>query len=388
MTVPDLLNYTVNDILNMFKDAFYNQNNSPMIIGSDDYAASAMMSYVLDVLVNAINHCGEMRFLDTATGQWLDTMAAIFGLSRPPAAASSALFHLTRITPGTFNVGDLVVSDGQVNFTNREPIYLSGDVDVILYCDTAGSQYNGIPVNAIETIISGSSLISAATNTTITGGGTDGFPYTEEGDNGFREYIKDRRGTFTVGGSAPAYKSKAFTIDSRVRDVYIVQDGDSNYEKGKVKISVLWDKSTLDGTLENLLNGQILNACSADDFRAIGDLIEVYSASGTTLIPGVKVVYPLKFQDLAVGHYLATMKAYKTYLASKFNRAYSESELAKRFITPDENGVYALAYDDTNGNAEYVAPEPGKYLNLSAYASNDLDDYITRGYFVFVDTGE
>lgn len=388
MAVPELLSYSTDDILNLFRSAYFDQHGTPMIIGSDDYAASAAFSYVLGVLVNAMNAAGNQRFLESATGAWLDTMAAIFGLSRPPAKPASALFHLTKASNGTIAAGDLIVSneDASFSFTNLEPLYIKQDCDVILYCTQTGTVGNGIAAGALTEVYS--TEVAAAVNRTITGGGFDGFPYTPEGDAGFREYIGKRKAEFTVGGSAPAYRSKALTVDSRLHDVYVAQDGDATFEKGKVKIYALWDKSTLNTALENMLNAEIKSACDARDFRAIGDLIEVYTATGIVYIPGIKVIYPLKFQNVAVSHYLACMQQYKTYLNSGFNRAYSESELAKIFITPDANGVYALAYDDSNEHAKYLAPGAGSYINLTAYASNDLDDYTSRGYFVFIDTGE
>lgn len=383
-----LLTYSTSDILDLFRSAYYDRYGEPMIIGSDNYAASAAFSYVLGVLTNSINTAGEQRFLESATGVWLDAIAALRGLSRPAAQPASALFHLTKGITGTLAPGDLVVSNdaATLNFTNRETLYIKQDCDVILYCTNTGTSGNGAPVGSISSVYSDE--VTAARNLTITGGGTDGFPYTPEGDAAFREYIQKRKAEYMVGGSAPAYKSKAFTVDSRSLDVFVVQDGDPGYEKGKVKIYILWDYRTLNNTLRDLLNAEVLAVCSANDFRAIGDLVEVYSATGTNYIPGIKLVYPLKFKDVCVAHYLRTTTAYKEWLAGAFGRPYSESELAKRFITPDADGVYALAYDDTNANAQYIAPPTGSYIAFYPYASNDIDDYTSRGYISFVNTGE
>ena len=134
-----LLNYTTSEILDLFKNAFYSQHGTPMFIGSDDFAASAAFSYVLGVLTNAINVSSNERFIESATGQFLDAIAAVNGLSRPNPAQASALFSLTMANTGTLDIGDLVVTNGSVNFTNLEPIYITDDCDVLLYCTNSNA---------------------------------------------------------------------------------------------------------------------------------------------------------------------------------------------------------------------------------------------------------
>ena len=388
MTIPKLIDYSTQDILDLFRSAFYDEHGAPMLIGTDDFTASAVFSYVLSVLVNASNTAGAQRFIDSATGVYLDAIAAVNGLSRPSPAKASALFQLVASNPGTLNSGDLVVTDGNVNFTNLEPISITADCYVLLYCTETGADHNGIGIGSINTVLDGNYYVDSAQNITISGGGTDGFPYTAEGDNEFRAYILARRADFVVGGSVPSYKSRAYTIDSRLLDVCILQDGDSGYQKGKVQIYALWDSATVNTAIANILNAKILAACTQDDFRPIGDLVEVNSARKVAKDLGSSwlLKYRLRDKDVAYNHMISVFREYKDYLISGFRRAFSEGELTRRFVTPSADGVAALGFDLTNGNAKYEIPDANAVWSLLWPSYANINAYVNAGLVQFIDT--
>lgn len=386
-----LLSYTPNEILELFKSSFYAEHGTPMIIGSDDFTASATFTYVLSVLTNAINVAGDQRFLESATGEYLDAIAGSLGLSRPASARSNAVFNLTPVKTGNIGANRLRVSDtsGHV-FVNTEPLSLTRNVqvDVLLYCTEAGSSANGLPVGSISNIEKGSNLVSAASNTTMSGGGDDGYPYTAAGDQAFREYILNRRGNFPVGGSAPAYRSKCFEIgDKRLLDVHVLQDGEDGYVQGKVKIYTLWDTSTLNGVYIKLLNEKILTLVTAEDFRPIGDYVEVARAEPDYVGIGLNwtLKYRLRDRDVAEAHMRKVFYDYGQYLKGGFGRPFSEADLVKRLCTPGENGVAALGFDITNDNAKYQTPAPWCYFAFSAPPTS-WASLISLGIVTFVDT--
>ena len=386
-----LLSYTPNEILDLFKSSFYNEHGTPMIIGGDDFTASAIFTYVLSVLTNAINVAGDQRFLESATGEYLDAIAGSLGLSRPAPARANAVFHLKPVTTGNIDTNGLRVSDtsGHV-FGNAEPLSLTRNVqvDVLLYCTESGSSANGLPAGSVSNIEAGSNLVSAASNTTMTGGGDDGYPYTAAGDQAFREYLLNRKGHFPVGGSATAYRSKCFEIgDKRLLDVHVLQDGEDGYVQGKVKIYTLWDTSTLNSAYIKLLNEKIFTLVTAEDFRPIGDYVEVASAEPDYVGLGLTwaLKYRLRDRDVAEAHMRKVLYDYEQYLKSEFGRPFSEADLVKRFCTPDENGVSALGFDITDANAKYLIPTPGSYFAFSA-PPNSWASLISMGIVTFVDT--
>lgn len=393
----EFISYSTSEILELFKTAYYEQHGKPMIIGSDEFSASAAFAYVLGVLCGDFNHSSEQRFIDTATGEFLDAIAHVNGIERQTSTRSSSVFSLTRAGSGTVaaNVGEIRIKDsGGHVFENIEPVYLnSSTVSVLLYSTESGSKHNGIPANAIHIIESGLNYISAGTNTEATSGGTDGFAYSEEGDAEFREYIKLNRSAYVVGGSASAYKAKAFNTDSRIIDVRVLKDGDSGYERGKVKIYLNYPNGTSDA-LKTLVNNKVLNACNADDFKPIGDLVQVYSAEILeiqTFASNIIVKYPLKFRNSAISHYQRVMREYNDYISEKFGRPASESELVKRFLTQDDRGICALSFELKYIDAFLYYGNPNQILKIFWYdkgQTKTVDEYVSAGVFSFIDTGE
>lgn len=393
----ELLSYTSKEILELFKSAFYDQYGTPMITGSDDFTSASVMAYVLTVLVNALNVASNQRFLDTATGEFLDAIASVNGLSRPAAASASAVFSLVPVTaPATIPAGALRVSDGNAIFINDKAIYLaSNPTQALLYCTEAGAQNNGISAGSIDMIAAGGSYVDEAENIDMTSGGDDGYPYTPEGDVKFREYIKNMRSAYAAGGPAPAYRARALQCDNRILDVYIAKDGDSVFEKGKVKIYALFDFDATSSALRAQIKDLVLSSCKADDFRCVGDFIQVFTATQhiLTLNNNFLVKYPMKFKGVAVAHLNAVFDAYRKYLFSGYGRPFSESELAKRLITPDADGVYALAFDVKNTDARWNMPSKDSvyifdYPYISTNPKPSIDTYISAGYIQLIDTGE
>lgn len=392
----DYLDYSTSEILELFKTAYYEQHGKPMIIGSDEFSASAAFAYVLGVLCGDMNHSSAQRFIDTATGEYLDAIAAVNGLVRPGPSRASAVFSLVRAgySSATAPAGAIQLMDqGGHVFENLDPVFMTAStVKALLFCTEAGSKNNGIPAGSISIVEAGSEYVQAGTNTEATSGGGDGCGYSEEGDAEFRRYIELNRSAYIVGGSAAAYRAKAFDTDSRVIDVRVLKDGDTGYEKGKVKIYINY---ALDASsdLKSLINDRILAACSADDFKPVGDLVQVDTAEYVECVFGLNILvkYPLKFRNVAVNHYNSVMAAYRDYVASKFGIPVSESELARRFVTPDESGVYALGFEWRNKDAGLKFGDPSQVLVVKWDGESEVHSveyYESWGMMDFIDTGE
>ncbi len=391
-----LLDYTSDTILQLFRDSYYSQYGTPLTIGSDEFTSSAVFTYVLSILMNAMNKASDQRFIDTATGAFLDAIAGVNGLTRPAPRAASAAFIIHGISTGTTIPKEaLRLGNGALHFTNEEPIYLNVlDKNVLLYCTEEGTKGNNYPENTFTILESGASYIYSGSNISKTGGGFDGFAYDEEGDAGFRTWIKEMRSAYIVGGSAPAYRSKALEQDMRIIDSYVAKDGDSVYEKGKVKIYNLYDFDVVNTFAQNLINQKVEDACKAEDFRPIGDYVEVASAGQRLfqLSSSFKIKYPLAFRDSCVEHMNRIFREYRVYLYSGFRRAFSESELAKRLVTPDDNGVYALAFDYTGGQGTWIRPDVNEvylltWLYMNTYQTKTYKDYVDAGVLELIDTG-
>lgn len=373
----DFLSMTVGEVLNLYKEKYYEQTGQPLRLGSEDLAAASVHTYVYGVLMNAINYAFQNSVLSGASGEWLDAIGETWNVSRPAATKASVMMHIKSLQAVTLAAGSLRVADAAGHiFTNKEAVSLVvGDVGAYASCaaENTGSDYNDIEIDAINILVEPENIgIYSVGNTTVSGGGLDEASDDEEGDEIYREYIRTQRKTPLVGASSASYLAKVWATEpNRIYDAYVIQSGDSDYTAGKVKIRVIPRNS--DYMADVLVNLQ--EACAASDFRAIGDLVEVSTASETSLNPwlaGFRVVYPLKFKGLAETHLNNVVSEYQTYLKQGFNRPFSEAELVKRLTTIDEDGVYALEANIASGdpNPLRVVPNAGYVLllaNLTAF---------------------
>lgn len=342
----DLINITTREVLELLKSEYYNQTGKTIQIGSDEFASSAVQSYAWSILFNRINVATQNRFIDTASGEFLDAIASNYGIAkRPDGYRATARFNVTCFNSALITVpeGAIVVSDDSGNrFTNIYEFKLKANSDsILLYADEPGAKYNGIPLGEIHTVIDGDHFITTVSNITQTAGGTDGFPYTESGDDDYRVWLKTEIQSFAGAGTALAYEARAKNADARVKDVYVLRQDDEGYIKGKVQIYILTDSTT---DLNEQVKEIVQHACSDEKFRPIGDyVVTSYSPKKGLLINNpVQVTYPRKFQALMIQRNNRIILEYRDYLAQKINRPFIWEEFCSLFTKKDDDGVYAV----------------------------------------------
>lgn len=370
----DLINTTPREVLDLLKSEYYNQTGKTIQIGSDEFASNAVQAYVWSLLFNSINQATENRFIDTATGEFLDAIASNYGIeSRPEGYKATAKFSITSAaqTELTAPAGSIIVSDDSgTQFTNPFDIAIAaGQSEIVLQAVDSGSEYNGIPAGSINVITDGTLYISAAENITQTDGGTDGFPYTVDGDDEFREWLKTEIQSFAGAGTYLAYEARAKNADSRVLDVFVLQQNDPGYIKGKVQIFI---QTNPDTDIGDQVRPIVQASCEDPSFRPVGDFVEVKYATidDFDLTETIQVTYPAHFQTLANSRNAAIVEKYKTYLSEKINRPFLFDEFCSLFTQKDSDGVYAIDAKPLNITASDYAtpryPEIGGVLNLQS----------------------
>ncbi len=368
----DLINITPREILDLLKAEYYNQTGKTIQIGSDEFASNAVQAYVWPILFNTINTATLNRFIDNASGEYLDAIAANYGITqRPSGYHATAKFNVISAnnTSVVVPAGAIVVSDDAGNqFTNPFDTTLTSGINrIVLQAVNSGTKYNGIPEHTINTIIDGTLYISVATNATQTDGGTDGFPYNVDGDNSYREWLKTEIQSFAGAGTYLAYEARAKNADSRVLDVYVLKQDDPDYIKGKVQIFIQTDPDT---DIDNQVRVIVQASCEDPSFRPIGDFVEVKYAyiSDFDLSETIQVTYPEHFRTIASSRNERIVEEYKKFLSEKINRPFLFSEFCERFTQKDSDGVYAIDAKPLNVSAlDYAKPrfpEVGGVLNL------------------------
>ena len=367
--MSDLLRYTTAEILQLYKAAYYDQNEQSLQIGSQEFAAASVHAYVLGVLVTAFNHAALQCSIDTATGEFLDGIASSFGLSRPGATRASAPFTFSCREILHIPAGGLKVSNSQGNilFLNEYPfITVVGGNSIVLYSDIAGSEYNNIPAGTLQTVVEGAFALDLA-QVEMSGGGLDAVETSEAGDNKFRAWLKLQIQALQGAGTAAAYEARARLADPRVIDVYCLRNSDLTFVRGKVAIFVVAEDNA-EGVVE-----RVRDYCSADDFRPVGDFVEVKAAPVNIRTFDnfwISVFYEPRFLTLARARNERILAEYNAELRRNINMPFSFSAFCDRLCSVDAQGIYA-----TDARAEgiefpevlphEITPEPGSVIQIT-----------------------
>lgn len=347
MAEIDLLPVEPQEILDTIKAEYFNQFGESIQIGSDAFAAASAQAYAWSILINQINEGTKNRLIDTADGAYLDAIAATYGITRPEGYRANALVsfvwnNIYGLPPTVIPAGDIRIEHGGCVFTNTYPLTAYKDgytyTDHVLYAEEIGSQYNNIPRNAESEVLSGSYWFSAFSFDTMSGGGTDGFPDTEEGNNLFREWLKIEIQSFAGAGTYQAYLAKAKNADPRVKDVYVVQQGDTGFEKGKVKIYVYA------GPLDDFtpIQAIVKDSCNDPSFRPVCDFVQVIESQPDPMSLNVTIqtTYPPAFRGECLERNNRILADYRNELLEHINKPFCFAELCRRLVSTDSQGVY------------------------------------------------
>lgn len=183
---------------------------------------------VLVSVYSEFNDKMKNRVLRFARGGVLDAIGERLDVYRLPAAKAETVFRFTASAAQNENIiipaGTRVTTDGSVYFaTEAVTVLPAGDlaVDVPGVCISGGSAYNGFTAGTIATLVDLIPYIASVENVTTSTGGDDGEPYTEEGDNKFRERIRLAPAKLSTAGSESSYRYHVLSADPDIIDVAI-----------------------------------------------------------------------------------------------------------------------------------------------------------------------
>ena len=255
--------------------------NEPLYPGDERRIFAEALVAVLVSVYNEFNDRMKQRTLQYARGPVLDAIADRYGLTRAEPAHASATFRFTVDVAQPQNIiinqGTRITTDGSVYFaTDQIAVLQAGSlyVDIQATCTEGGSAYNGYTAGTINTLVDLIPYISGAENTTISAGGDDGEPYTDEGDEKFRERIRLAPATQSTAGPESAYRYFALSADPGIIDVAIDVPG--------ANIVNIYPLMT-DGELpdEDVL-AKVEAACSADNVRPMTDKVTAIAPEAVT----------------------------------------------------------------------------------------------------------
>lgn len=311
--------------------------NEPLYPGDERRIFGDALVAVFVALYNEFNDKMKQRTLQYARGEVLDALGARYDIERAEPAHATATFRFSvesaRDTNIIINAGTKITTDGSVYFaTDQVAVLQAGSIyiDVPATCTEGGTQYNGFAIGTIATLVDLIPYITSVSNTTVSIGGDDGEPYTDEGDEKFRERIRLAPAAQSTAGPESAYRYFALSADPEIIDVAI-----DNPEANTINIYPLMRGGAIPD--EETLT-KVEETCSADDVRPMSDKV--------TAIAPTQVSYDIELKYYCTQDNEAdTIKAvegeggaidqYNDWQTSALNRDINPDQLKKLILCPD-----------------------------------------------------
>lgn len=216
-------------------EALLNQSLPPQ---STERMMCEVLAYRETLVRIAIQLACKQNLWSYANYPMIDHLARIVGEARRVARAATTTMLWTlpvaRESASPIPMGTTIRSkDGKVIFaTDKDATIPTGDLSVTVSatCTTTGVGGNGYLAGQVSELVSQVAFTVAASNTTITAGGT-----TTEGTEAMRERVPLSIETLSVAGPLGAYERLACTVDG-VLDARALQTGD-----GEITVTVLGD---------------------------------------------------------------------------------------------------------------------------------------------------
>lgn len=282
-----------------------------------------------------IDYAAKQNLLAYAQGDYLDHIGALFGVTR--LAASNALTTL-RFILSEPQTSAIVIPEGTraspgggtILFATTETVEIpAGDTEITVTaeCTHSGTQGNGYVAGQIKMLVDPFPFEMGIENITESHGGSD-----IESDENFRERIQIAPESFSVAGSAGAYKYFARTAHQDIIDVGMPDMYEEDFEPGHVDLYILMK----DGTLpSDEVLGKVLEICNADDVRPLTDYVTASAPEIINFDLNVKYFIDRANATQSTQIQAAVENAIQTWVTwqrSKLGRDLNPSELNHRII--------------------------------------------------------
>lgn len=310
--------------------------NEPLYPGDERRIFGEALVQVFVSLYSEFNDKMQQRTLRYARGAVLDAIGDRYGVSRAEPAPASATFRFSLSAVQEQNViipaGTRITTNGDVYFVTQEAAVIvvgASHVDLLGVCSEGGEAHNGYEPGMIATLVDLIPYVQTAVNITTSAGGDDGEPYTEEGDNKYRERIRLSPYAQSTAGPESAYRYFALSADPGIVDCVVECPED---EPNTVNLYPIMSGGELpdDEVLRKVLE------VMADDVRPMTDKVQAFAPSAVEY--GVEIKYYCTREDEA-----ATIQAVEGSGGAIDQYNAWQTAALKRDINPDQLRRYILA---------------------------------------------
>ena len=298
-----LFDDTSKGILENFQNAYLSQIGKRMTIGSEEYILSSIFTYVLASYVALINKAYDNRFLDTASGVYLNNIAKQYNLDRKPISFGNPFFEGTFSfdLPMYYAAGEYEINLAGHTYKNVLPISAQ-TVNTFnrFVCTEEHSEY--LDAKTIEEAL-------AANNAYIAGNGLQNCAPEMTDDNEFREYIKQNKRLYSPG-IAESFEAAAKSYADYVLDAKVLRQSEVSYfEPGKVILMLKVNDNKIINEFANNGLDQVSLQKVIDDLNilVVGQTLEIRTATRTntpTVTCRVQVYVPKSYEGVALDTYV------------------------------------------------------------------------------------
>lgn len=300
-------------------------------------------AYALAVFRNDLEETGKLNLLRYSSGEALDAIGELMGVSRGNAAGAKCTlkFTLSAVQASAVYIpaGTRATPDGNLFFATDEALVIAaGDQTgtVGATCTVAGEAGNGYVVGQIDTLVDGVTYVSSVTNTTESSGGAD-----KEGDDDLRDRIREAPFSFSTCGPTGAYKYWAMSASSDIADVAV-----DSPSAGTVRIAVIKSGGVIPESTDAVM-AAVSAACSASDRRPLTDNVSVVPA--TAVETSITLTYYVSNDD--IGQLAAIQEAVAA--AVEEYKAWQTTSIGKD-INPDR--LHKMVMDAGASRCTITAP--------------------------------
>lgn len=203
----------------------------PLYPGDERRVFGEAVALLMVMLLNNANDNARQTLLRYARDETLDALGERVNTPRLKAKPAETILRFFVQQPLPQNViipaGTKVTPDDVLYFATTETaIILAGNTyaDAAAQSTEGGSIYNDYPPGSLNNLVDLVDYVSGVQNIDTSHGADDGEPYTDEGNNKYRERIRIAPASFSTAGPDEAYRYFALSSDPNIRSIEILSD--------------------------------------------------------------------------------------------------------------------------------------------------------------------
>lgn len=287
-----------------------------------------------------IDYSAKQNLLAYSSGEYLDHIGVLVGVTRLQTAASETTLRFTLSAAQTqviiIPIGTRAATASNIIFatavTAQIPIG-SLFVDVPVLCTTTGAIGNNFLSGQVNKIVDPIPYMQSVVNTTVSSGGAD-----IEADDEFRVRIQEAPESFSSAGPSGAYAYWAKTANQNIVDVCVRSPA-----PGQVEIRPL----LVDGGIPtaDMLN-TVLGVCNSSTVRPLTDLVSVLAPEVVNY--DINITYYISQDNATTATTIQqavtqAVSSYRAWEYSKLGRSINPSELIRQLMVAGASRVDVIS---------------------------------------------